>query len=109
MKAQKILVLLATLFVFSGAVAETDKTLPGLDWYGFDWLNPETAKCTRMTKKLLMRFQSCKYDAEERAFGSNPTETFTCTVNEHIEYKVYKNKEICENRIGYMEAIGETI
>ncbi len=107
MKTKKILAPLGALLVFSHYAA-AGAALPDSGWYGFDWLHPENAECVKMTKKLLARFKSCEYRADGGFAGDN-VETYECTVNEHVQYLVFKNKKICNDQLDVMESIGGSL
>jgi len=98
--------LLTVILLFQGAMACADEEKkPAQDSYGFDWLNPETAACVKMTAKLIATFKSCTFE-KSAGFDGN-TDAFTCTVDSKSEYIVFSNKAVCIDQLEIMRANGD--
>lgn len=70
--------------------------------YGFDWLHPESARCTKIGPKLRARFQRCKHFAEGGFTATVPG--YICEVNDDIEYQVFADLATCQKQLETMQA-----
>ena len=92
---------LALLVATTSAPAAEDRPTPGT--WGFDWLQPRTAKCRRLTAADIARFKAC--DAESPGFGEHRP-THACRISERSEWIVYANRSQCEDELATMKANG---
>jgi hypothetical protein len=95
-------VILAALLAAAEAAPPTrDAPQPGA--WGFDWLQPRSAKCRRLTGADLERFKHC--DRDTPGFGEHKP-THACRVSEHSEWIVYATRAQCEDELATMKANG---
>lgn len=98
--------ILTVILLFQGAMTYAAEGIkPTQDNYGFDWLNPETATCVKMTDKLMAKFKHCKFE-KSAGFDGN-TDAFTCTVSTKSEYIVFSNESVCIDQLATMQANGD--
>lgn len=91
----------ATIFSASSSLAVEPVALSAGN-YGFDWLHPESARCTKIGPKLRARFQRCKHSAEGGFTGTVPS--YLCEVNDDIEYMVFTDLATCQKQLETMQA-----
>jgi hypothetical protein len=69
--------------------------------YGFNWLDPENARCRALSGKDIAAMKSCTDSAN--AFGIElPSKA--CRVDRKIELIVYDSKEHCQQGLETMQA-----
>ncbi len=84
------------------SVCHAGQPAMGPDAYGFDWLNPENAKCELIPQALRAKFKECAYEADGSFGLSDPV--FKCNVNDKSEFLVYENEEACKSNLETMQA-----
>lgn len=70
--------------------------------FGFDWHEPESARCTRVTETEAQRLSACKFH-ESGAFGL-PIAYHACMTRKGGEFLVFKTAALCREAIETMEA-----
>ena len=70
--------------------------------YGFDWLQPKSAQCRRITPERATRFGTCEF-ADSGAFGL-PLAHHTCRAGRRSEYIVLKTLAHCTEALETMRA-----
>ena len=100
MNVRCITLVLAVLI--SATVGAAESSIVGA--YGFDWLNPETAKCRKITADLFKTFRGCNTDtADNPGFGNDIKPTASCKTK-NGEWIIYATEEQCEEELSTMEA-----
>lgn len=93
---------LVLVVLSSVTVGATESSLVGA--YGFDWLNPKTAKCRKITADLLKTFRTCNTDkADNPGFGNGLTPSAHCKTSDG-EWIIYITKAQCKIELSTMEA-----
>ena len=69
--------------------------------FGFDWLQPDSAQCVRITESMRARFSDCTL--QDGAFGLNDS-VFSCPVSEHSCYLVFESMDVCIENLETMQA-----
>lgn len=70
--------------------------------FGFDWLQPSTARCGAITETALKGFRSCEHHADGTFGLRDPA--FACRRSEKSEYLVYESKAACVRNLEAMQA-----
>lgn len=96
------LIIAVTGTIYSFMLSAADPVRPPLDQFGFDWLQPEHAKCVQMTRALLAKFKACEFKTNAGFNGA--ADVFTCKVGKNSEYMVFKDKSICIEQLETMQA-----
>ncbi|MEI6415025.1 MAG: hypothetical protein WCP34_12305 [Pseudomonadota bacterium] len=86
--------------------SETSEALPALGSYGFNWLQPNKAKCMKISNNLLKTFRVCQFK-KDGGFDGGYTPSWECSVNANIEYMVFKNRKVCQEQFEVMQANGD--
>jgi hypothetical protein len=79
--------------------------------YGFDWLQPQTTSCRRITRDDAKRFSSCEFSASGNAFGL-PSSYHKCAVSPRCprssrsEFFIYASREGCQEALETMQSNG---
>ena len=92
----------ALLFSSSPRIETADFQRPAVGSFGFDWLKPEEARCTRITPSHLQRFTHCDFH-ESGAFGLNIA-YHACQANGEGEYLVFGTAAACIEALETMQA-----
>lgn len=92
----------AAMFSASSSSIAVEPVALSAGKYGFDWLHPESARCTKIGPKLRARFQRCKHSAEGGFTGTVPS--YLCEVNDDIEYMVFTDLATCQKQLETMQA-----
>ena len=79
------------------------KEFPPVGGYGFDWLQPETAVCHRITRKDSKLFRTCTFSASGYAFGI-ASSYHTCRISEQSELMIYQSQALCIEALETMQA-----
>lgn len=75
--------------------------------YGFDWLQPEKAKCAALTEKTLSGLKFCKHlQAGDTGSFTGKSDFYTCKAGPKSEYMVYKTQARCAEELETMKANG---
>jgi|SRR5436190_1572565 len=91
------------LVLVSAAGATAADSRPPAGSYGFDWLDPEGARCREITGEDLAKFKTC--EASANGFGLD-LESRRCTVDEDSEFMVYATRAQCQQALETMQANG---
>lgn len=79
--------------------------------YGFDWLQPQTTRCRRITRDDLKRFSSCEFSAQGNAFGL-PSSYHKCVGfprcprSSRSEFFIYASAQACQEALETMQSNG---
>jgi hypothetical protein len=86
------------------ATATAAASPPSQNAYAFNWLQPNSAKCKKLTKADIKKFGNrCAEDSP--GFGSHKP-THTCRTGKHSEFIIYKNLKQCQQELEIMQANG---
>ena len=72
------------------------------DGFGFDWLAPDSARCTRVATKDTKAFQTCAFH-DSGAFGLSLA-YFSCPIRKGSELLVFKSSSECQEALETMQA-----
>ena len=78
------------------------KTVPPRGAYGFDWLQPLNARCTKIPDAVHKRFQGCRY-GYAAGFGLDIS-GYTCALQEGSEYVLYTTRQDCRKALETMQS-----
>ncbi len=73
---------------------------------GFDWLQPTTTRCHRITAADQGRFRSCVFRPAGNAFGL-PFPYQECTVSAESQMLIYASPALCQEAFETMQSNGE--
>lgn len=104
-----LLTLLAVIALWA-ATAQAGKVqageVPVVGGYGFDWLQPSTTSCRRITAADRSRFRSCVFRPSGNAFGL-PLPYQECTISAHSQVLIYASPALCQEAFDTMQANGD--
>lgn len=89
-------------FLFSGDAVANDERFSVVGGDGFDWLHPNSARCIKITQPLSKKFRPCEY--RQVAGFDGQTASYSCKVNEQVEYLVFKDSKVCQQQLEVMQA-----
>lgn len=93
---------LVLVVLSSATMVAAESSLVGA--YGFDWLNPESATCRKITADLMKTFRTCNTNqADNPGFGNGITSSAHCKTRDG-EWIIYGTKAQCEIELSTMEA-----
>jgi hypothetical protein len=92
----------AALLLFANLAFCADEGFSLVGGYGFDWLKPQSTRCTKITAKEAEKFKNCDY-SKEHAFGLDMY-AYACRVNARSEFIVLKTKPQCQDAFETMQA-----
>lgn len=96
---------LLALFVL-GAATAWGREVPVVGGYGFDWLQPTTTRCRRITAADQSHFRSCMFRPSGHAFGlAFPYQE--CSISAHSQMLIYASPAVCQEAFETMQANGE--
>lgn len=72
--------------------------------YGFDWLKPSSAVCTRLQPEGISQFRSCNHQTNGTFGLKDPA--LACRRSEHSEVLIYVDKATCERNLDVMKSNG---
>lgn len=75
---------------------------PVVGSFGFDWLQPNTARCAAVTEKTLKALPPCEYNPDGTFGLRDPA--FQCRRNKRSEYLVYESNAACLRNLETMKA-----
>lgn len=93
------LIIIAHHSVFAGDIPLLPKALVGQ--YGFDWLHPENATCTRVSETEIKTFKTCAPAATASFTGK--TGHMVCQRKDG-EFLIYETKTRCREELETMQA-----
>jgi hypothetical protein len=93
--------LVLSLVLLAAAGSSAFDGRPKAGSYGFNWLDPESARCRAMSAEDIAAMKSCTDSAN--AFGIDlPSKA--CRVDDKVELIVYDTKEHCQQGLESMQA-----
>ena len=107
--ASAAVVLVAALLVGAAGAAPLPaapgaaKPLPVVGGTGFDWLQPKTTQCRRITPAEAATFRSCRFFPDGQAFGL-PSAHHDCLAPGRSEILVYGSPAQCAEAFQTMQA-----
>jgi hypothetical protein len=94
---------LTVLIVGSYAASRSeDSAVPLSEGFGFDWLQPETARCARITPVEIKTFTRCEFHTSG-AFGL-PLSYHACATPRGGEFLVFISAAVCQEVLETMQA-----
>lgn len=72
--------------------------------FGFDWLQPSSAACTRLQPESISQFRTCTHQTSGTFGLKDPA--FACRRSEHSEVLIYVDKATCERNLEVMKSNG---
>lgn len=72
--------------------------------YGFDWLQPSSAVCTRLQPDDIRQFRTCTHQTNGTFGLKDPA--FACRRSEHSEVLIYVDEATCERNLEVMQSNG---
>ncbi|MCT0224299.1 hypothetical protein [Synechococcus sp. CS-1328] len=79
--------------------------VPIVGGYGFDWLQPTTTACRKITAADRDRFQSCTFQASGHAFGLTSSYQ-VCNRSAHSQVLIYASPTLCQEAYDTMQSNG---
>ena len=78
--------------------------VPAPGSYGFNWLDPESSTCRKLTDEDLAAFKKCT--SSKNAFGVD-IDSLACPVDAMVEMIVYSTEAQCQQAFEAMQANGD--
>jgi len=89
-------------FLLTNLAFGAEATFPIVGSYGFDWLKPQSTRCTQIMAKKATKFKHCNC-SKDYAFGLDLF-AYSCKVNARSEYILLKTKSQCQEAFETMQA-----
>lgn len=92
----------SAFFLLTNGAFATEAGFPIIGSYGFDWLKPQSTRCSQITASEATKFKHCNY-SKDYAFGLDLF-AYSCRVNARSEYILLKTKSQCQDAFETMQA-----